>query len=364
MKICLIGNGLTALSLAKNLTNKKIKVFNYAKDNNEKKGKTRTIGISKDSLDFFNKKIIKLKKNMTWDIKKIDIYSEKYKDQKILKFEESKIKLFSVFKNDEIYELLKKNLKKSKFFKKILIKNEKYLKKVLKMDFDLIINCDANNIITKEFFFNKINKNYNSKAFTTIIEHKKIKNCTASQIFTKIGPIAFLPISNYKTSIVFSVNIKEKNFNDKEILELIKFYNYKYKILNFTELEKFDLSFSVSRNYFYKNILAFGDIIHRVHPLAGQGFNITIRDIKVLSKLIQKRIDLGLPIDNSIFQEFENKTKHLNYIFTSAIDFVHEFFKFDNKINNNVSKGFFKLINKNKNINKFFSKHANQGLVF
>ena len=194
MKVCLIGNGLTALSLAKNLINKKIKVFNYGINNNKVKTKTRTIGISKDSLDFFNKEIMQLRKNMTWNIKKINIYTEKYKNKKILNFEESKINLFSIFKNNEIYECLEKNLKKNKLFKKILIKNGQFLKKVIKMDFDLIINCDANNIITKEFFFRRINKNYNSKAFTTIIEHKKLINNIATQIFTKIGPIAFLPI--------------------------------------------------------------------------------------------------------------------------------------------------------------------------
>ena len=111
MKVCLIGNNLTALSLGKNLINKKIKVFNYVTDC-KSISKTRTIGISKDSLDFFNKEIIKLKKNMLWDIKKIDIYSEKYKDQKILNFEENKKNLFSMFKNDEIEEYLEKNLKK------------------------------------------------------------------------------------------------------------------------------------------------------------------------------------------------------------------------------------------------------------
>jgi len=363
MKVCLIGNGLTTLSLGKNLINKKIKVFNYTTGSNKTKTRTRTTGISKDSLDFFNKEIIQLRKNMTWDIKKIDIYTEKYKKEKILNFEESQKKLFSVFRNNEIYEYLEKNLKKNKLFKKISIKNGRSLKKVLNKNFDLIINCDVNNIIAKEFFFRKINKNYNSKAFTCIIEHKKTTNNTASQIFTKIGPIAFLPLSNFKTSIVFSANVKKKNFDDKEILELIKFYNYKYKILNFSKLEKFNLSFSVSRNYFYRNILAFGDVIHRVHPLAGQGFNITIRDIKVLSELIQKRIELGLPLDHSILQEFENRTKHLNYIFTSAVDLVYEFFKLDNKINNKVSKGLFKLIDENKDLNRFFSSYANRGLV-
>ena len=362
MKVCLIGNGLTTLSLGKNLINKKIKVFNYTTDN-KTKARTRTIGISKDNLDFFNKEIIQLKKNMTWNIKKINIYTEKYKGQKIFNFEETKKNLFSMFKNNEVEEYLEKNLKKNKLFKKILIKNDQSLKKVVNMNFDLIINCDANNIITEEFFFRKINKNYNSKAFTCIIEHKKILNNTASQIFTKIGPMAFLPISNYETSVVFSANIKEKKLTDKEILKFIKFYNYKYKILNLSKIEKFDLSFSLSRNYFYKNVLAFGDVIHRVHPLVGQGFNITIRDIKILSQLIQKRMDLGLHLDNSIFQEFENKTKHLNYVYTSAIDFVYEFFKLDNKINNNISKELFKLVNKNKNINNFFSKYANEGLI-
>ena len=62
------------------------------------------------------------------------------------------------------------------------------------------------------------------------------------------------------------------------------------------------------RNYYYKNILSFGDLIHKIHPLAGQGFNMTIRDIKILSKIVQERIDLGLQIDNSIYHIFENKT--------------------------------------------------------
>ena len=52
MKVCLIGNSLTTLSLGKNLVNKGIKVFNYS-IKNKNKINTRTIGISKDSLNFF-----------------------------------------------------------------------------------------------------------------------------------------------------------------------------------------------------------------------------------------------------------------------------------------------------------------------
>tara|TARA_B100000945_G_C20372300_1_gene592789 strand:+ start:43 stop:1134 length:1092 start_codon:yes stop_codon:yes gene_type:complete len=362
MKVCLIGNSLTTLSLAKNLINKNIKVFNYSLSS-KKKTITRTIGITKNNLDFFNSEILSIKKNMIWDIKTINIYSEKYKNQRILNFEKSKKNLFSMFKNDEIFNLLEKNLTKSNLYEKVYFKKNNSLRKILKKNFDLVINCDFNNVITKELFYKKIVKNYNSKAFTCIIKHKEISNKIASQIFTKIGPIAFLPLSKSETSIVFSVDLNKNEFNKNKITDLIKFYNFKYKILTFSKFEEFSLSYSVLRNYFHGNILAFGDIIHKVHPLAGQGFNINLRDIKVLSKIIQKKIDLGLPLDNLIFQEFENKTKHLNFVFTSGIDLVYELFKFDNKINNKISSKFFGIIDKNKHFNKFFSKYADEGLV-
>ena len=56
MNVCLIGDSLITLSLAKNLTNKNIKVFNYTQSN-KKKSTTRTIGITKDNLKFFTEEV-------------------------------------------------------------------------------------------------------------------------------------------------------------------------------------------------------------------------------------------------------------------------------------------------------------------
>ncbi len=61
-------------------------------------------------------------------------------------------------------------------------------------------------------------KNYNSVAYTTLINHQKCDNRIAYQIFTKFGPIAFLPCSNKETSIVFSMFKKNKNIKEEEIL--------------------------------------------------------------------------------------------------------------------------------------------------
>ena len=364
MNICLIGNSLTSLALAKNLINKKIKVFVYYKNTKKLKFQSRTIGISKNNFNFFDKDIIKFRKNMFWKIKQIEIYLEKYNDEKILNFKKSKEELFSIVKNNEVYKLLENNLKKNKLFKKVLIKDNYFYKKILKEEkFDLIINCDGNNQISRNFFYNRINKNYNSHAYTTIIKHQKINNKKAIQVFTKIGPIAFLPISVFETSVVFSIINRREVLNENEIKNLIKLYNKNYNIKNFGKLEKFELNLSAPRNYYHNNLMAFGDSLHKIHPLAGQGFNMTLRDIKIFSKIIQNRIDLGLSLDHSIYSEFEKKTKHLNFIFSSSIDFIHEFFKFDNKYKNIYSKNLLKFIGGNKFLNKLASKYADQGLV-
>ena len=76
MNVCIIGDGLTSLSLAKNLINKKINVHIYHKRIVGNFSSNRTIGMSKNNLEFFEKHILKLPKKIKWEIKRIEIYSE------------------------------------------------------------------------------------------------------------------------------------------------------------------------------------------------------------------------------------------------------------------------------------------------
>jgi 2-octaprenyl-6-methoxyphenol hydroxylase len=363
MKVCLIGDSLTSLVLAKILANKKINVFLYYNKKSFSYSKNRTIGISKTNLDYLNTEVHKLKKSIFWDINEIEVYSSKYEDNRILEFNKPKSVLFSIFKNNDVYKLIDNSLKKNKFFKKFLIKDAKFYKTILlNRDYDLIINCENNNPISKKLFYKKIIKDYKSLAYTTIINHQKFSNNKAVQVFTEKGPIAFLPISNNKTSIVFSKINQEGDVNDLEIKKLIFKNNKDYQIKKFKKFEKFQLKFSATRSYYYGNVMEFGDSLHRIHPLAGQGFNMTLRDLKKLSKIIQNKIDLGLNLDHSIYEEFQKETMHYNSIFLFGIDFIYEFFKFDSNYKNNYSNKIFKFINKNKFFNRIVSKYADEGL--
>ena len=115
MKVCILGDGLTSLALAKALVNKGISTDVFSSKNIIKKDKSRTLGISKSNIDFFNKNILNIEK-LLWNIDKIEIYSENYNNSKIIDFNNNKKKLFSFFKNHELKTYLINHLKKNKFF--------------------------------------------------------------------------------------------------------------------------------------------------------------------------------------------------------------------------------------------------------
>ena len=360
MKVYIIGNGLTSLTLAKTLVNQGICVHIFCGNKKYDQNKIQTLGISKSNIEFFNKNILNIKE-LLWDINKIEIYSDNLNDEKILNFENQNEKLFSIIKNYELLNYLNNSLKKKKLFKiKLNIKNFHSIHK----NYDLVFNCDPDNQVSKKYFFKKITKNYKSFAYASIIHHKKlINNNTATQIFTKKGPLAYLPISQKETSIVYSV----RGIEDIDLKEYIKKYTIKYNsVYKINKIEnpiKFELRSSNLRSYYYKNILAFGDALHKLHPLAGQGFNMTLRDIKEIFELIKFRINLGLNLDSSIFLDFEKKIKHKNYIFSNSINFIYEYFNFEHKLNNSLLSKSVQFLGKNKLLNNSFKKIADQGLI-
>ena len=351
MKICLIGQNLTNLILASVFEEKKLNVDIFLNKKIQHVKTNRTIALSSENFDYLK---ILIKSNIKpWQTKEIQIFTEKSQSKEIINFKKKDKEVFNLISYSKLNEIFLKKIKKSKFINlKYLDTSSALIKKKIK-NYDLIINSENKNYISDKFFTNKIKKNYRSRAYTFLINHKRKDNDMAIQVFTKVGPLAFLPLSNTKTSIVFSYKGFERD--DDKIIDIFEKYNSFYSLTKISKIEKFSLGFEMLRNYTHNNILAFGDLIHRIHPLAGQGFNMTIRDIKILSKIVNERILLGLPIDISVAEDFQNSTKHLNYIYGKAIDGIYEFFKFDSKFNNSISKPVFKILNKSS----FFKKYSN-----
>ena len=350
---------LTSLMLSKALVNNGciVNVLSFSKKTTNYS--TRTVGISNSNISFIKNNIINLQSKKFHNIKKITIFSKKKRE--IIKFYKKGENLFSLVEINYFFKILYNSLRKNKLFKLLILDEKIFKKNNFEKSFDLIINCEKNNFISRKYFSNKFQKDYDSIAYTALLYHQKIKNIEARQYFTNSGPLAFLPLSSKITSVVFSAYNSTK-LDDKSFKKFVLSFNDILNIKKFSEFQKAKLNFSLARKYYFKNILLFGDGLHQIHPLAGQGFNMTIRDLKILVNIINERYENGLELDVSCLRSFENLAKPKNLIFSEGINFIHNIFR----TNNNFGReNFYKLIKKigeNKKFNDFFIKTADEGI--
>ncbi len=365
MNVGIIGNNLTSLTLANALVNNKVGVTLFSKSKTASVKTNRCIGITVKNLAFFESEISKIDKKYIMPINEIGIFFEKDPTKEKLNFKKKGTNLLHTIKIDYLIKHLKSKIKKNKLFVEKRINKKIGYEKILKNNkYDLIFICNKNEYLIKKYFHQSFEKDYKSIAFTCNLYHKLIKNDKAIQIFTKYGPLAFLPLSKNQTSIVFSMYNQKEIYNEKQILNIINSYNNIYKVTKTSKIEKAKLKFFSARKYHSKKVLLFGDMLHQIHPLAGQGFNMTIRDLAILINLIKKKKNLGLNLDKTVIEDFEKKTKHYNFLYSNGINLLQDFFKLDSKNKNNISSKIFNVIGRNKYFNKFFMDIADKGINF
>jgi 2-octaprenyl-6-methoxyphenol hydroxylase len=237
--------------------------------------------------------------------------------------------------------------------------------------YNLIIICTGSNSRLTKTLFNdqSYERSYGEVSITTILRHSFIKNNVAKQIFLNNGILALLPISNTTTSVVWSVkkNIVDKYKGNKDsfLKNKIKFYikDFIKKAEFISNIEFKDLNFFIRKKYFQDRVLLFGDALHQVHPLAGQGFNMVLRDLASLEKTLKNKIGLGLDIGSSdILSEFSNEIKPGNFVYSLGIDFIKNCFSFDKKVFRYFRNKIITELNKNNFAKDQFINFADRGL--
>jgi 2-polyprenylphenol 6-hydroxylase len=160
------------------------------------------------------------------------------------------------------------------------------------------------NFATKEW-------DYNHQALVTTVRTEKAHSNTARQCFLETGPLAFLPLSpeadsddQHFCSIVWSM-VPEKA---EEVMALT---DDQFKIQLALALEQelgavewvdqrfiFPLRQRHATDYVKDNIVLVGDAAHTIHPLAGQGVNLGLLDVKALAEELVRGIEAGREISD------------------------------------------------------------------
>ena len=384
-KICIIGSGLTGLMIAYLLSKFRLQIDIVEQDFNKKKINPTKIALSKSSLDElcrYGLKDIRKKSNIIKNIYLHDSYSSiSLKQDLHFSVSNKKEALAYIIDSNvlfsDIYKKLK-SLKNINFLNKeiLSINDGKFFKEItfkdlIKKNYNLIIFASANNLsLLSKFKLRKVvDKSYNEDAYVFNLFHEKISNNSARQFFLKDGPLAFLPVSSAETSVIWSIknnSINKKYVSNKK--DLSKFFNKHFKelfkeIISISEINKFNLNYIFNELKDSKRTLLFGEIANKIHPIAGQGWNMTLRNIFSLIKVIKYSMNLGLEIGNDIFiKKYLNETNLNSLAFATLIDGIRKIF--DIKIDSYAAtrKNILSNLDKNFFIKKNFINIANKGL--
>jgi len=137
---------------------------------------------------------------------------------------------------------------------------------------------------------------YFQHALITNIKTEFAHENRAYERFTKSGPLALLPLSRNRMSLVWCQKpdlIDQMMQCDTEefMRALQKAFGYRLgKIEKIGKRFQYPLSLHLAEAPYGQRVFLLGNAAHTIHPVAGQGFNLALRDIAALSENIQRAI--------------------------------------------------------------------------
>ncbi len=209
------------------------------------------------------------------------------------------------------------------------------------------------------------NFSYRQKAITYVISHEKSHNNCAYEYFLKTGPMAVLPMQNKHSAIIWSLNNTQADIigrlsNDELIAETSRHFGSVLGSMHIaSEIGVFPLSMTAVRNYVSRRMILIGDSAHSIHPVAGQGFNLGLRDINTLIDMLSEQQKLGCDIGSGAMLKQYEKARRLDVIsMTGMCDLLIRLFSNDYSVMRKVGQKGLELINSAKPIKNFLNHKA------
>ena len=205
----------------------------------------------------------------------------------------------------------------------------------------LVVGADGRNSFTREAM--KIGtwaRDYNQNAIVTLITHEKPHNGTAIEHFRSQGPFAVLPYTDdengkHRSAIVWTVERKDSDawLNCPDDVFLTAIQERIGDLFGTVQLvgarAPWPLTMNKAYSYIAPRMCLIAEAAHGIHPIAGQGLNMSLRDIAVLTELLDKAPDLG---DIAMLETYQKQRRGDNLGMVLATDTLNDLFGYKNPI--------------------------------
>ena len=182
--------------------------------------------------------------------------------------------------------------------------------------------------------------NYSQSAIVINVDHERDHHGRAEEHFLPAGPFAILPLKGRRASIVWTETTSEaarimalpEDAFHAELEQRFKLHLGDIKAVGKRRVHP--LGFFVARSFIAERIALIGDAAHLIHPIAGQGLNMGLKDVAALAEVIVDAARLGLdPGSTNVLERYQRwrrfdtmtmgiATDGLNRLFSNRSDLL------------------------------------------
>jgi len=206
---------------------------------------------------------------------------------------------------------------------------------------------------------------YHHKALVFAVEHTRPHHSIAYEHFMHDGPLAFLPMQGNCSSVVWSMSfaaadrmlaLSDDDFNQ----ELQQQFGCTLGDLEVQGKKWcYPLSATISVSPVKNRVALVGDAAHGIHPVAGQGFNLGLRDSAVLAEQLIEARNIGLDIGSkTILKNYEKSRRIDTWSMTAMTDGIVRLFSNSSRSLSILRSFGLGLTNQVTPLKKLFTRHA------
>jgi 2-octaprenyl-6-methoxyphenol hydroxylase len=209
---------------------------------------------------------------------------------------------------------------------------------IVKLTARLAVLADGGrSALTKSFDTRKTD--YIQQALLCIVRCDRPHGGRAYERFTNEGPLALLPHSKQRYAVVWTCLPEQVDqrmgMDDREFIQALQ-QRFGDRAGNFSDpspRKSYPLSRSNLDRVTRERIVVIGNAAHTVHPVAGQGFNLGMRDVAALSEILFTRNQVGSDIGSvECLQQYARRRRRDTFMVSQFTHGLIEIFSSDNKI--------------------------------